>query len=790
MAHPPVGTVVSVRAAEAAESSAADGASAWAPGPVSSTIDTAKIEVPTERNALVRRDRLLARLQATTGVRVIAVIGTAGSGKTTLLSQLARARDGEVAWVTVDDTDNDAKQLLRCVAESIARSGPLDPSISASLASPETAALRVLARLTNSLRNEGRTVTVIIDGVQVITNQHALDVVTTLVERVPPGSVVVLAGRTEPGLPIARWRATGALVEVDTQDLALDVSEAERVVVQAGARMRRAEVEAIVEATEGWAAGVYLAALSRRAHGRSAGAPRLGDDAFVTAYVESELLADLGEEDLLFLVRTSILDELSGPLCDAVSGLTDSARRLEDLERRNMLIFPIDPDRRRFRYHTLLRDALRRRLERADPEGTRDLHRAASAWLEGNGDIQGAVEHALRADDVATATRLIDGSFLQLHRAGGDGALGRWLRRVGDEAIAGDERLTFVAAWLAVMQGDADRAGQWTALNEVRAAKSDADGEPAAAERALLRAVQCGHGLEQMRTDIDDALRLQAADDPWRPDAVYHAGLALLLAGEVDAARVRFRQVDAMESAQGTGALHMAWAELALDAMSHRGWSEAEELVRRHRSSTRASGVEDYQTSLLGLIADARLNIRRSDIQRARDLLVRAQLVRPKLTKAMPHWAVRCLVELARTQLLTADSKGAAASVRQAEEILADRPGLGLLATDVAELRERLDLATASVASAGSLTPAEVRLLTLLQTHLTFKEMASRLGISPNTAKTESMSLYAKLAVTSRSEAVERAVVLGLLESMLPPVPPPLLTRTRRCPEGPRQRLL
>ena len=134
----------------------------------------------------------------------------------------------------------------------------------------------------------------IIDDVQVITDQHALDVVATLVERLPPGSVVVLAGRTEPGLPFARWRAMGALVEVDTRDLALDMGEAEGVVAQAGARMRRAEVEAIVDATEGWAAGVYLAALSRRAHGRRAGAPRLGDDAFVTAYVESELLADLG----------------------------------------------------------------------------------------------------------------------------------------------------------------------------------------------------------------------------------------------------------------------------------------------------------------------------------------------------------------------------------------------------------------------------------------------------------------------------------------------------------------
>jgi LuxR family maltose regulon positive regulatory protein len=212
--------------------------------------------------------------------------------------------------------------------------------------------------------------------------------------------------------------------------------------------------------------------------------------------------------------------------------------------------------------------------------------------------------------------------------------------------------------------------------------------------------------------------------------------------------------------------------------------------VRRHRASIRAAGAEEYQTSLLGLIVEARLFIRRSDIPRARALLVRAQSARPRLTRAMPHWAVRCLTELARTQLLTADAAGAAASVRQAEAILADRPGLGILVEHVAELRARLDTAAAGTPSAGSLTPAELRLLTLLQTHLTFKEMASRLGISPNTAKTESMSLYSKLSVTSRSEAVERAVELGLLESMLPPPASPLITPTRRCPNPPRQGLL
>ena len=249
-------------------------------------------------------------------------------------------------------------------------------------------------------------------------------------------------------------------------------------------------------------------------------------------------------------------------------------------------------------------------------------------------------------------------------------------------------------------------------------------------------------------------------------------------------------QVEAMESAQGTGALHMAWAELALDAMGHRGWSEAEELVRRHRSSTRTIGVEEYQTSLLGLIAEARLCIRRSDIQRAREP-ARPGPARPPEAHEGDAALGGALPCRARAHAAPDGGRqGAAASVRQAEEILVDRPGLGVLATDVAELRERLDLAVASVASTGSLTPAEVRLLTLLQTHLTFKEMASRLGISPNTAKTESMSVYAKLAVTSRSEAVERAVELGLLESMLPPVPPPLLTRTRRCPEGSRQGLL
>jgi LuxR family maltose regulon positive regulatory protein len=225
-----------------------------------------------------------------------------------------------------------------------------------------------------------------------------------------------------------------------------------------------------------------------------------------------------------------------------------------------------------------------------------------------------------------------------------------------------------------------------------------------------------------------------------------------------------------MERADRTGAQNMARAELALDAIGRRQWAEAEELVRRHRHSAQAAGVEQYSTSVLGLVVEARLAIRRGNPGRARTLLAQAQVARPLLTRALPHWSVRCLTELARVQLLLDDPAAAAASLTQADEVLSSRPDLGPLGETARALRAQVSEGVARVTS-GGLTPAELRLLPYLATYLSFKEIATRVGVSHNTIKTETMGLYAKLDVTTRADAVERAVELGLLEPIALPAP-------------------
>jgi LuxR family maltose regulon positive regulatory protein len=735
-------------------------------------IDAAKLEVPWRRPGLVARTRLLARVDSATHARVILVLGPPGSGKTTLLAQLADRHPSDVAWLSVDDGDNDPVRLLQLATAAIERLAPLDEPVLASLSSPDANALRHLPRLTNALRRQGRAVTLVVDNAHSVTDPAAADVLALLVDRLPMGSRVVLGGRNAPELPLARWLAAGVLLELGGDDLALDTLETAAVVKAAGLELVGHEIEAVVEATEGWAVAVYLTTLGIR-DGRPAGdPPRIGgDDDLLREYLDQQVIKQLQPDDLRFMTRTSILDALNGPLCDAVSGMRGSEDRLSSLARRNLLVVPLEGGRHWYRYHSLLREVLRRRLERAGPGTAPRLHAVAASWMEREGSVQTAIDHALAGGDVTTAKRLIAEHGLTIYRNSGSDKLGRWFRTLGDDVVAEDAVLAMLHAWLGVMLGIPAEAERWADLVDDRLAAGGDLGEKGEALLPLLRAAMCRHGLERMLEDADQAVGSLAEASPWRPVGLVIAAYARLLCGDPEGALAVFREVEGLDSARGTGALHMAWAERAMHAIDRRNWNEAQELVLLHRESARSAGVEEYLTSLLGLVAEVRVAIHRGNVRRAQELLVRAQAVRPRLTRALPHWAVRCLTELARAQLLVADSDGAAASLAQAEEVLASRPDLGVLAGRAASLRAQIVSDERAATSAGSLTPAELRILPFLATYLSFKEIAFRLRVSHNTVKTETMGLYAKLNVSTRADAVERAVALGLLEPVYIPDP-------------------
>src|SRR5262244_3590235 len=410
-----------------------------------------KFHVP--RAGFVPRPRLLARLAQ--GVdRGLAVVCTpAGFGKTTLLGDWARRSRRPAAWLSLDAGDNDPARFWRYVATALdrARPGTCAP-LAALLRGPQQPPLEaVVTALINQLMNlpgEGE-VALLLDDYHLIEAPRVHDSVTFLLDRLPPGLRLVLASRADPPLPLARLRARGQLAELRAADLRFTLEETAAFLREAtGLDLPAASVHTLQERTEGWAAGVQLAALSLRGHCDPAGfvANFSGSHRYVLDYLSEEVLARQPEQVLRFLLETSVLERLRGPLCDAVTGRTGSQAVLEDLERANLFMVPLDEVRGWWRYHHLLADLLRSRLADERPERVPELHRAAAVWHEEHGFAGDAVRHALAAGDVAWAARLVERHVEALLRRGEGATLDRWLSALPAKCIRARPRLCLAQA--------------------------------------------------------------------------------------------------------------------------------------------------------------------------------------------------------------------------------------------------------------------------------------------------------------------------------------------------------
>jgi LuxR family maltose regulon positive regulatory protein len=307
-------------------------------------------------------------------------------------------------------------------------------------------------------------VVLVLDDVHVLSNREGRDALSVLAEHVPAGSLLVLSGRDAPPLPVARLRAEGRIVEIGQVDLALTREAAAALLKDAGLSLGETEVREVHRRTEGWPAGVYLAALCLRQGGTMPGHTVSfgGDDRLVAEYIESEFLSRISEHDRLFLTRTAVLDRLTGPLCEAVLDMPGSAATLDDLARSNLLLVPLDRRRRWYRYHRLFRDMLLSELERRDPSLIPVLQRRASTWYAENGLADQAVEYAIAAGDVSQTARLVDQLGLAAFRQGRTGTLDRWLSWLADRgAIEQRPTLMVQACICSAMGGRPAEADRW-----------------------------------------------------------------------------------------------------------------------------------------------------------------------------------------------------------------------------------------------------------------------------------------------------------------------------------------
>jgi LuxR family maltose regulon positive regulatory protein len=716
------------------------------------------------RPELVRREALLGRVLGSAVPQATVLTAPAGSGKTTVLSQWAADEPRPVAWITCVPGHGDPVMLVHDTARAIADAlgpGPVTEALPRLQGSDP---LRSLTRLVRALAAEPRPALVILDDVHHMRSQpSALDLVTSLIDQAPPGWSFALAARQALPLPLARWEVgPRRILRIEMPDLMLDAGECAALLESLGLAPSEDLVSEVLARTEGWPVGVYLAALSLRSE-RALGEDLLvaGDDALIRSYLETEILAGVGDRDRDLMLRTSIVREVSGALATAITGDPEAGSRLYELSKANLLVMAVDRRERWFRYHGLLADLLQRQLEDSDIDRS-ELHRRAAGWFEEAGDVDSAVRHASSAGDEPHVRRLVLSSFQREYREGRLATVRRWLDIVAQTSLGWDTSMALGATLVAALVGDTGAVVRASAA--ARLGDPDDDLDPEHLDRAAVRALLCSEGPERMLADALLALERHDERWSWAPLAWLCLGSAERMLGNSDRAIAAWEASErTVSGAQAVARLVMR-AERALAAMAQRRWTEAEALLQGDRTFAMHVLDSGQIPAMLWLVADARLSVHRGDLRGAQERLRRAQLTRVHLTWAVPWYGVRTLTELARAQMLVGDVGGARTSLAQGRDILRARPDLGTLLLEL-EAVAALAMRSPDTGPRGStLSPAELRLLPLLQTYLSFKEIGERLGISANTVKTEAMSIYGKLGASTRSEAVELAVAAGLLE--------------------------
>jgi LuxR family maltose regulon positive regulatory protein len=676
---------------------------------------------PTTGKAVVRT-ALLNRLCGIADGTIVTIVAPAGFGKTTLLAQWAERDPRPVQWVDLEPEDDDAESLESRLEAIVHQPGLL----------------------------------VLVDDVHVLRSAAALAAVERLLGQAAYGTSVALAARRPPALPLPRLRAEGRLLEIGTGELTLKGREAETLLRRAGVLLPRHEAAALAERLEGWPAALFLAALSL--HSGAQASTVGGDDRFLADYLETEHLAALSPEQRRFALQTSLLAELTSDACDSLLARSDSAEMLESLEDAGVAV-PLDQRRRRYRYRRIVRDLLSRELERSEPETARALHRAAAGRAAEIGAVEEALEHAAAAGDVKRVADLAERLAVSACGRGRLDAVERWLDLVPEDDVEAHPDLCIAASWLYAIRGRAGNAQHW-ADTALRGLGGD---DP---RLCVLRGLRCRDGADQMLDDTTAACETLPPGHPWRPAAVLGRAAALLLAG--DTARAEHELVEAVELAGAAGATELTILGLCLHsllAVDENDRSDAEAFAAEAVS---ISTLEPPTQSLAALLLEtvgARNSARRGDLGEAAAALERAEQLLPHATPAVPWLAAFALLELVRVRLALTDADGARGLLRRVSDIFRVRPRLGALVERHAELDRRTHVLSEPEGRwASSLTPAEQRLLPLLATHLSFREIGERLFVSRNTVKTQAIAVYRKFGVTSRSAAIERAAALGLLE--------------------------
>lgn len=724
-----------------------------------------KLFTPRPRHPVVHRPRLDRLLDRADTVPLTLVVAPAGWGKSTLVADwLSRARR-PAGWVWLERTEDDPIRFWRHVlhAMSAAVPGMGRPALSVLDAAGVDVDRDLLPALVNMLAAPTTPpFLLVLDDFHAVRNPVVHRQLSRLLEHRPAALHLVVLTRSDPPLTVGRLRLHGEVVELRSDDLHFTVPEADELMRgRLGQPLAEADVRRLVDRTEGWAAGLHLVAL-RLSGGLRPGeeiepsafiARFTGADRHVVDYLGEEVLAGQKPSTLDFLLRTAVLTRLCAPLCAAVTGRPDSARVLDEIERANLFLTPLDEEHRWLRYHQLFRDILLHELNRTAAADIPALHMRAARWYERNGDPQQAIRHAVAAGDQRLTADLIAAAWRPTFNAGQLRTVESWLSELPDDAVTADPRLATARLWLAMDSGRLDAV-------EVELRRIETAG-PVTGDAGLIRA------LHTFKTgDVAAAAARLAGIEP---------------GGDAFDRTVRSLLIGVTALWQGD---HVP-AAVALDEAIGLADRDGNRLAGIYATGCRAllSVLDGRPDAAAGRLADAQALI--EQVGDRHFVAAFPALARARLALAAQDWSAAA--DAARDAIRLADRgagriEQAAATVTAACALRLASPEHPAAADDLVTrtrslLRQCTDpgpvvlawLSTEPAATApfadrpAPLTDREIDILALLPGPMTQRDLAAALFVSPNTLKTHLRAIYRKLGARSRADAVLRARRAGLL---------------------------
>ncbi|HLI36969.1 MAG TPA: LuxR C-terminal-related transcriptional regulator [Streptosporangiaceae bacterium] len=744
-----------------------------APGAAPPVLLEAKLQPPRARSEWLARTELVQHLSGI-AAKLILIEAPAGSGKTTLVAQWHASSAGSrrFAWLSLDRGDNDPVRLWWHVTGALQRACPelggRVPRLSrAALPKLGNMLLVALASQLAALRTP---VVLVLDDYHEIREPTCHEQTEALLRYLPRSVQVVLITRADPPLRLARLRAAGDVAEIGARELRFSRADAAALVRAAGGiRLSEPDLTALVTRTEGWPAGVYLAALSLRGNPEPGTLVRqaTAGNRFIASFLAEEVLNGQPPDVRQFLLRTSILERFTAPLCDAVAGTGNAVDVIGHLVRENLFVVPIGGQRCWYRYQHLFGQVLRDRLARTEPGLVPVLHGRASAWHRVSGSVEEAVAHAQSAGDLRGAVDLIAAHWHGYVDAGRMATVRGWIGSLGDGQIAADPVAAHCAAWIAALSGDRDGVLRW--LGAFEEARHDDRMSPLPDgmrslkfSAALLRATFGFEGIRVMRESAAEATGMENdRSSPWYALARAALGFSMHLSGRPGAAAVL---QDALLAGASPPLIRMyALGVAALVAADEGRLAQANQLADQAWRIVRG-GPATFPENPIVLVALGAIRSRQGRLHEARAGFERAISGWRHWFALSPWLSVDTQLRLAPVLLETGDRPAAAAALADAGQALAWSPdGAGALQARLSRLERRLAGASLGTPSAEPLTEREEAVLRLLRGTLSLRGIGRELYVSRNTIKAHTRAIYRKLGVSTRRDAVERAREHGIL---------------------------